>query len=95
VVCSNFGLFRHPGSNSSSAASINSPSTARSEESSASTVRDKRSSRAGNDQSHAIDKIHAAGLLDVYWHGKCEAEKVTTGTYQVKGLGGMFALVYT
>lgn len=33
------------------------------------------------------------GLIDVYWHGKCEAEKVTTGSYNVKGQGGMFALV--
>jgi hypothetical protein len=49
--------------------------------------------RNRNSGGDAIDKIHAAGLLDVYWHGKCEAEKVTTGTYQVKGQGGMFALV--
>ena len=40
-----------------------------------------------------IEKLHAVGLLDVYWHGKCEPEKVTTGSYQVKGQGGMFALV--
>lgn len=39
--------------------------------------------------------MHAAGLLDVYWHGKCDAEKVTTGTYKVTGQGGMFALVGT
>jgi hypothetical protein len=71
------------------------PSTARSEESTASTVREQRPKpRSRNSESDAIEKIHAAGLLDVYWHGKCEAEKVTTGTYQVKGQGGMFALVW-
>ena len=40
-----------------------------------------------------MEKLHAVGLINVYWHGKCEAEKVTTGTYHVRGQGGMFALV--
>lgn len=40
-----------------------------------------------------MEKLHTVGLINVYWHGKCEAEKVTTGTYHVKGQGGMFALV--
>lgn len=48
-------------------------------------------------RSDAIDcreKMAAAGLQEVYWHGRCEPEKVTTGTYQVEaGKGGMFALV--
>ncbi|KAF8540568.1 Oxysterol-binding protein-domain-containing protein [Trichophaea hybrida] len=94
----NFGLFRHPGntSGSSSSASVHPPPTARSEESTTATVKESRSRPLQNRNSggDAIDKIHAAGLLDVYWHGKCEAEKVTTGTYQVKGQGGMFALVF-
>lgn len=71
------------------------PSTARSEESTTPTIKETRpkTARNRNSEGDAIDKIHAAGLQDVYWHGKCEAEKVTTGTYQVKGAGGMFALV--
>ena len=40
-----------------------------------------------------MEKLHAVGLINVYWHGKCEAEKVTTGTYHVRVQGGMFALV--
>lgn len=39
------------------------------------------------------ERMSQAGLEQVYWHGKCEAEKVATGTYQVEGRGGMFALV--
>jgi hypothetical protein len=61
---------------------------------SASTIKDRKPiPRNRNTEGDAIEKIHAAGLLDVYWHGKCEAEKVTTGAYQVTGKGGMFALV--
>lgn len=50
------------------------------------------SSRSKSNEGDCIERLHAAGLLDVYWHGKVEADKVTTGTFQVKE-GGMFALV--
>ncbi|KAI5805800.1 Oxysterol-binding protein-domain-containing protein [Geopyxis carbonaria] len=94
----NFGLFRHPGSrDSQTVQSLQPPQTARSEESSVSTIKDfKRptNNRQKSNEGDAIDRLHAAGLLDVYWHGKCEAEKVTTGFYQIKGQGGMFALVF-
>lgn len=88
----NFGIFKHPRSQNSST-SLQPPSTARSDETSVST-KDRRPTvpRARSNEGDCIERLHAAGLLDVYWHGKCEAEKVTTGTYAVKE-GGMFALV--
>lgn len=56
---------------------------------------DRRSvQRSRSNEGDCIERLHTAGLLDVYWHGKCEAEKITTGTYAVKE-GGMFALVRT
>ncbi|CCX15440.1 Similar to Oxysterol-binding protein homolog C23H4.01c; acc. no. O13944 [Pyronema omphalodes CBS 100304] len=96
----NFGIFRHPGNSASSGASIRPPNTARSEESTTSTIREQQLQQRATptttryNTGDCIDKIHAAGLLDIYWHGKCEAEKVTSGTYQVKTQGGMFALVF-
>ncbi|KAL7273748.1 Oxysterol-binding protein 3 [Rhizina undulata] len=98
----NFGIFKHPGSggqqlagSQSSSDLLRPPPTARSDDAAsiAPSTRERRPSAAR--QGDAIERLHAAGLLDVYWHGKCEAEKVATGTHQVKpGQGGMFALVF-
>jgi oxysterol-binding protein-related protein 3/6/7 len=38
--------------------------------------------------------LKAKGFIPIQWYGKCEAEKVSTGTYAVaKGRGGMYGLV--
>lgn len=90
VFGSNFGIFRHPGGNS-----VHPPSTAGSE-ASITTIKDLKrpvTVRARSDAMDCREKMTAAGLQEVYWHGKCEAEKVTTGTFHVEGPGGMFALV--
>ncbi|KAI5853243.1 Oxysterol-binding protein-domain-containing protein [Morchella snyderi] len=91
----NFGIFKHPtAGGQGSSSSLQPPSTARSDETSISTKeRRPANSRGRSNEGDCIEKLHAAGLLDVYWHGKCEAEKVTTGTYAVKE-GGMYALVF-
>ena len=42
-----------------------------------------------------LEKLSAIGLKQVYWHGKCEAEMVSMGTYDVPaGEGGMYGLVF-
>lgn len=82
-------MFRHPGH------SPHRPSTAQSTESTASTIREIRTRPTLSTQKSddARERLNAAGLIAVLWHGRCEPEKVTTGTWQVTGQGGMFALV--
>jgi hypothetical protein len=48
-----------------------------------------------NDQSTAQDQLRAKGFLPKHWYGKCEADKVSMGTYAVSaGQGGMYGLVF-
>jgi hypothetical protein len=90
---SNFGIFKHPKhGHSDSSSTLQPPSTAKSDDS-ASTAKRPTTARQRSNEGDCIERLHAAGLLDVYWHGKCEADKVATGTYKVKGAGGMYALV--
>ncbi|TGZ83669.1 hypothetical protein EX30DRAFT_353664 [Ascodesmis nigricans] len=86
----NFGLFRHPGQNS------NRPSTAQSTDSTTSTIKDikTRPTLSTQKSDDARERLSAAGLIAVLWHGRCDPDKVTTGTWQVTGQGGMFALVF-
>jgi len=54
-----------------------------------------RTTRAKSIGSETMDKLHAAGLQDAYWHGRVEAEKVTTGKFDIpKDQGGVWALVF-
>jgi hypothetical protein len=42
-----------------------------------------------------FEKLSALGLKQVQWHGKCEADQVSLGTYDVPaGEGGMYGLVF-
>ena len=42
-----------------------------------------------------MEKLSAIGLKQVHWAGKCEADKVSMGTYDVpEGEGGMYGLVF-
>jgi hypothetical protein len=42
-----------------------------------------------------FEKLAAIGLKQVHWHGKCEADMVSMGTYDVPpGEGGMYGLVF-
>lgn len=52
------------------------------------------SSTSRNDKTFVLEKLSALGLKQVQWIGKCEAEKVSMGTYDVpEGEGGMYGLV--
>ena len=88
----NFGIFKHPGQDGQTNLQSARPDASQRPTSSRGPKPATEQSKYDGD---CIEKMHGAGLLDVYWHGKCDAEKVTTGTYQVKGQGGMFALVGT
>lgn len=42
-----------------------------------------------------VEKLSAIGMKQVHWAGKCEADKVSMGTYDVpEGEGGMYGLVF-
>lgn len=48
-----------------------------------------------NPQSTAAEKLTTFGLKPISWYGSCEANKVSTGSYDVpKDEGGMYALVF-
>ena len=45
--------------------------------------------------SPAVEKLKSIGMVIAYWHGNCEANAVSTGTYDVGSSGaGMYALVF-
>ncbi|KAI1481107.1 Oxysterol-binding protein-domain-containing protein [Daldinia eschscholtzii] len=50
---------------------------------------------AKKDSSTAQEQLASKGFIPVKWYGKCEADKVSMGTYDVlKGHGGMFGLIF-
>ncbi|EHY55473.1 Oxysterol-binding protein 3 [Exophiala dermatitidis] len=84
----NFGLFKHPGPQSnlhSGPPSLPPPSP------SSSAVDEDKSDNG----STAVEKLTSIGLKQIRWVGKCEADKVTQGRYDVRpGEGGNYALVF-
>ncbi|KAL8898401.1 MAG: hypothetical protein Q9207_006712 [Kuettlingeria erythrocarpa] len=45
--------------------------------------------------SAAVEKLKSIGLKEISWHGTCEANRVTTGQWDVpKDEGGMYGLVF-
>ena len=89
----NFGIFKHPGhvaGNPAQSSNIAlfpppSPSLAVTEE----------DSRLEHAPSTVIEKLKGIGLKQVSWIGKCEADKVNQGRYEVPpGEGGNYALVF-
>lgn len=85
----NFGLFKHPGPQSTlhgsqlSLLPPPSPNPAAADE-------DKSEAN-----STAIEKLTGIGLKQVRWVGKCEADKVSQGIYDIPlGQGGNYALVF-
>ncbi|KAL8927052.1 MAG: hypothetical protein Q9208_002598 [Pyrenodesmia sp. 3 TL-2023] len=48
-----------------------------------------------NGSSAAVEKLKSIGLKEISWHGTCEANRVTTGQWDVpKDEGGMYGLVF-
>ena len=92
----NFGVFKHPGAGLAPTPNLQSstfelPATPglRPEDAS----QEAPSSR--NASSSAIEKLKNSGLKLITWYGTCEANKVSTGTYDVPtGEGGIYALVF-
>ena len=94
----NFGIFKHPGNATGSAPLPPSatfepgPGTPSLEPP---VTRGRGASTSRNDRTVVLEKLAALGLKQVHWHGKCEADLVTMGTYDIPpGEGGMYGLVF-
>lgn len=94
----NFGIFKHPGAGKAPTPKL--PTSTFEPEPSVTpalrldyTQSDQPTSR--NASSTATEKLKSIGLKSISWYGTCEANRVSTGTYDVpKGEGGMYALVF-
>ncbi|WPH01828.1 Hypothetical protein R9X50_00468200 [Acrodontium crateriforme] len=99
----NFGIFKHPGNKNGLAPVLPTQETI---EASAPTpildgatappsMRRRASSTGKNEPSSVQEKLRSVGLKEVAWTGKCEADKVSMGTYDVlEGEGGMYGMVF-
>jgi hypothetical protein len=94
----NFGLFKHPGAGSginpnlTSSTTFEAPATPGLE---VPQTRGRGASTSRNDRTFVLEKLSAIGMKQVHWVGKCEADKVTMGTWDVpEGEGGMYGLVF-
>ncbi|KAF7549908.1 hypothetical protein G7046_g8186 [Stylonectria norvegica] len=89
----NFGIVKHPGSGATTlASSIGDDFDAGSEETRG--VSD-RSSRFVKKETTAQDLLKSKGFIPIKWAGKCEADKVSIGTYDVRpAQSGMYGLVF-
>lgn len=95
----NFGIFKHPGT--ATGATPHLPSSATFETGPTTPAlevpgtRSRGQSTSRNDRTVVFEKLSAIGLKQVQWHGKCEADQVSLGTYDVPaGEGGMYGLVF-
>jgi hypothetical protein len=101
-----FGIFKHPGHKNGLAPplptheTLDQPSTAAAAPASPDGPvqegkRPHRGSVSRNASQALVEKLQGIGLRSVAWTGKCEADKVSMGRYDVaEGEGGMYGLVF-
>ena len=91
----NFGIFKHPGQSNALGSHLpvsDSHSTDSNENLPAAVA---ASAATRNQQSTVIEKLTAIGLRSIKWVGKCEADRISTGTYDVPSTeSGNYALVF-
>lgn len=93
---------KHPGVGSSAAVTPKLPSlspeythSSHEAETSSESGKARRSSSTRNDSGTAQELLKSKGFIPIQWYGKCEAEKVSMGTYAVlSGQSGMYGLVF-
>ncbi|EOD51440.1 Oxysterol binding protein [Neofusicoccum parvum] len=106
----NFGIFKHPGNKngetpnlpSTAVAGLNDAQTAAGVDGTTGRPRGSSIGANGpganasrNDRTLVVEKLQSIGLKPVAWTGKCEADKVSMGRYDVpEGEGGMYGLVF-
>ncbi|OAT13824.1 oxysterol binding protein [Blastomyces gilchristii SLH14081] len=87
----NFGIFKHPGPSGNVAGSHNSSESTTNEFSES----NKENNKNVNSSSVVTEKLRSLGLKPIQWIGKCEADKISQGTYDVnQNEGGNYALVF-
>ncbi|KIW00961.1 uncharacterized protein PV09_07483 [Verruconis gallopava] len=94
----NFGVFKHPGGNSVGLPTTPQiPQTPGIDISLESDEGNGKPSKRGSKKEDVtvVEKLEKLGMKSVAWMGRCEAEKVTMGSYDVlEGDGGMYGLVF-
>ncbi|KAH9900310.1 Oxysterol-binding protein-domain-containing protein [Xylariomycetidae sp. FL2044] len=91
----NFGIVKHPGSGATNLTSSPDDPNTSIEQADGSANNAKFGRFAKKDASTALEQLASKGFHPMKWHGKCEADKVSMGTYDVqKGQGGMFGLIF-
>ncbi|KAK4626156.1 Oxysterol-binding [Fulvia fulva] len=100
----NFGIFKHPGTKNglnpnlpaqeTIESAANTPGTPAPDGASQSRPQ-QASRRASVTDSNVVEKLQGIGLRSVAWTGRCEADKVAMGRYDVpEGEGGTYGLVF-
>ena len=83
-------MVKHPGSGGTTLSS----STGRAIDDTGSAAQGQ-SGRLGRKEATAQDLLASKGFIPITWYGKCEADKVSIGSYDVQpGQGGMYGLVF-
>ena len=107
----NFGIFKHPGGKEGLPATPILPPACTSNPNTAPNTpivegppllglkdkiaKTKDAAGLRNDGSSVVQKLESIGMKCVAWSGKCEADKVSTGKYDVvEGESGMYGLVF-
>ncbi|PLB51709.1 oxysterol binding protein [Aspergillus steynii IBT 23096] len=89
----NFGIFKHPGH--SAVLSSNGLSAGDSHSTDSTENLPSTGSSRSNSSASILDRLAGFGLKQIRWLGKCEAEKIVKGTYDVPANeGGNYALVF-
>ncbi|KAF2718766.1 hypothetical protein K431DRAFT_287368 [Polychaeton citri CBS 116435] len=95
----NFGIVKHPGTKNGLTPVLPSsdtvePLSGTAVEELAANRKSGRNSVSRHDSSQAMEKLQSIGIKSVAWAGRCEAEKVSVGRYDVpEGEGGMYGMV--
>lgn len=90
----NFGIVKHPGSGATTLASSTTDDT-HGEATTPHGISEGKSGRLPRRENTAQDLLASKGFIAIKWCGKCEAEKVSMGTFDVQlGQGGMYGLVF-
>ncbi|KAK1593285.1 oxysterol-binding protein [Colletotrichum navitas] len=90
----NFGVVKHPGTGPAGLIT-NHNDDAATPGSFTSGVAEPKKSFARRDSSTAQEQLGNKGFIPITWHGKCDADKVSMGTWDVPpGQGGMYGLVF-
>ncbi|RYP91759.1 hypothetical protein DL770_002103 [Monosporascus sp. CRB-9-2] len=92
----NFGIVKHPGSGATGLATNPEDANSSAYEYVDGTANNGKSGLfSKRDAGTAQEQLASKGFILMKWHGKCEADKVSMGTFDVaSGQGGMFGMVF-